>query len=307
MSGKTGKILVAGSMNMDMVVNTASLPVPGETVPGEKFFMNAGGKGANQAVAAARLGGEVLFLATTGNDPFGKQMLSHLKKERININYVRTIPGKATGVAMITVNSRGENMIVVVPGANASLSPADVNDILHELDDISIILMQLETPLKTVEYLASLGKLKSKTVILNPAPAMSLPAGLWQDISVLTPNRQEAALLSGIPVRDIDSAVRAARFLLMKGPQAVVITLGNQGALLCNARETEHIPVPQVPVVDTTAAGDTFNGALAAALAEGKPLKEAVSFANNAAALTVQKPGAQPSIPKRKDIYNMQE
>jgi len=307
MSNKSKKILVAGSTNTDMVINTATFPAPGETVIGDSFLMNAGGKGANQAVAAARLGGSVIFVGRTGNDIFGEQMLANLKKEKINIKHVKTDPDQPSGIALITVNKAGENTIVVAQGANARLSPKDINDTLHELDDTKIILMQLETPLETVEYLASLGKLKEKTVILNPAPARPLPDTLLQNISVITPNKSEAEYLTGLKIANTDTMGRAADVLLNKGVGAVIITLGEEGAFLCAGKEKQKLPAPKVNVVDTTAAGDTFNGALAVILAEGKPLKEAVLFANKAAALSVQKAGAQKSIPYRKELETLKK
>ena len=304
MGHPANKILVAGSTNMDMVVSTAGFPAPGETVIGEGFFMNFGGKGANQAVAAARLGGDVIFLAKTGHDLFGKQMAENLKNENINIDHVRSDPGEASGVALITVDRKGENTIVVAPGANATLKPGDVNDLMHEIDEIGVILMQLETPLDTVAYLAELGKMKNKTVILNPAPAQKLPASLLKNITVITPNQTEAQLLTGIAVHDEKTAFEAAKALREKGPETVIITLGSKGAFYSTGTETGHIPAPAANVVDTTAAGDTFNGALAVMLAEGKTLTEAVAFANLAAARSTEKAGAQRSIPYRKDIMN---
>ncbi len=307
MSVKTNKILVAGSTNIDMVVNTAKFPAPGETVLGKTFLMNAGGKGANQAVAAARLGGDVIFLGKTGKDIFGEQMSLNLKKEKINIKYLKTEAEQPSGIALITVNKAGENTIVVAPGANATLSPGDIHNVLHELDNTKIILMQLETPLETVKYLASAGKLKEKIIILNPAPAQPLPDSLLRNISVITPNKREAEYLTGLKVNNSESMERAADILLNKGVEAVIITLGDEGAFLYAGKEKQKIPAPKVKAVDTTAAGDTFNGALAVMLAEGKTLKEAVIFANKAAALSVRKAGAQRSIPYRKDIEKIDE
>lgn len=301
---KTTKILVAGSTNMDMVVNTPTFPAPGETVIGKRFFMNAGGKGANQAVAAARLGGDVLFLAKTGNDIFGKQMMTNLKNEKIKTDFILTDPEQPSGIALITVNDKGENHIVVAPGANANLSPEDAGKIVVELNASGVILMQLETPVETIGHIAEMGWKKDKTVILNPAPARALPADLWKHITILTPNKNEAEFLSGIQITDLDTAEKSARLLMKKGPSVIVITLGSEGALLFDGSITKHIPVPRVKVVDSTAAGDTFNGALAVTLAEGKSLEDAVFFANHAAALSVQKAGAQQSVPTRNEVTN---
>ncbi len=296
------KILVAGSTNMDMVINTAAFPAPGETIVGQRFFMNFGGKGANQAVASARLGGHVIFAARTGSDIFGEQMRTNLKNENIDLRFLKTDPDEPSGIALITVNADGENTIVISPGANARLSPEDIDRLIPELMEIKVILMQLETPMETVKHLASLGNVQGKTVILNPAPAKPLENDLLKNLTIITPNETEAELLTGITIHGPDTAFKAAKALKAKGPEAVIITLGSHGAILYSDNEKAHIPALRAKAVDTTAAGDTFNGALAVMLAEGRSLKEAVVFANSAAALSVQKEGAQQSIPYRQDI-----
>ncbi|MDR3711917.1 MAG: ribokinase [Puia sp.] len=294
-------ILVAGSSNTDMVVKTSVLPRPGQTVLGGQFFMNAGGKGANQAVAAARLGGAVVFVAKTGADIFGSQAIEQFKKEDIDCRYIFCDPAVASGVALITVDAAGENCIVVAPGANDRLGAADVLLAREAVLQADIVLVQLEIPLETVDALVELAVAAGKRVILNPAPARVLPDRLLKRISLITPNEKEAELLTGIPVVDADTALLAAKALSVKGIGTVIITLGKKGALVWDGRTSAVLPAPKVEAVDTTAAGDVFNGALAVALAEGRELTDAVGFANHAAALSVTKLGAQASAPGREE------
>jgi ribokinase len=301
--GKIGpSILVAGSSNTDMVVKTAYLPGPGQTVLGGTFFMNPGGKGANQAVAAARLGGRVSFVGRVGNDVFGAQAVAQLEKEGIDCRHIRTDPSAASGVALITVDQRGENSIVVAPGANALLSVADILVAQEAIQQSDIILMQLEIPLETVECLAQFAAERNKRVILNPAPARDLPNSLLKQLAIITPNETEAELLTGIPVRDPATALQAARILAARGVPIIIITLGSNGALIWDGKTSTHLQPPPVESVDTTAAGDIFNGALAVALGEGMNLTEAVAFANRAAALSVTRLGAQTSAPRRNEV-----
>ncbi len=294
------KIFVAGSSNTDMVIKSKKFPKPGETILGGRFLMNPGGKGANQAVAAARLGGMVTFVGKIGNDIFGKQAVRLMEDEGINVENVVTDQEKPSGVAMITVDEKGENSIVVASGSNGTLNAADVEKAQEEVDKAAIILMQLEIPLDTVEYIARIGAEKNKTVILNPAPATDLSDSLLRNVSILTPNETEAELLTGVKVIDEESAAEAARQLRAKGVDTVIITLGSEGAFIYNDELAVRIPAPKVTAVDTTAAGDTFNGALAVALSEGLKLDTAVAFANKAASISVTQMGAQSSIPSRK-------
>lgn len=294
------KIFVAGSSNTDMVIKSKKFPKPGETILGGRFLMNPGGKGANQAVAAARLGGMVTFVGKIGNDIFGKQAVRLMEDEGINVENVVTDQEMPSGVAMITVDEKGENSIVVASGSNGTLNAADVEKAQEEVDKAAIILMQLEIPLDTVEYIARIGAEKNKTVILNPAPAADLSDSLLRNVSILTPNETEAELLTGVKVIDEKSAAEAARQLRAKGVDTVIITLGSEGAFIYNDDLAVMIPAPKVTAVDTTAAGDTFNGALAVALSEGQKLDTAVAFANKAASITVRQMGAQSSIPSRK-------
>ena len=296
------KILIIGSSNTDMVAKTTHLPVPGETVLGGDFIMAPGGKGANQAVAAARLGGDITFIAKLGNDIFGKQAVNQYKQENIDTKYIVTDPAHPSGIALITVDANGENCIVVASGANAHLKPDDIRPAEKELGNSSCILMQLEIPLETVQYVTRKAVEKNIPVILNPAPAQPLPDHLLQHIHILTPNQKEAEMLTGIPIIDKPSAEAAAYALAAKGVKTIIITLGKSGALILDQGRIEWVPAPEVTAVDTTAAGDVFCGSLAVALSEKKPIKDSVSFACAAAALSVTKLGAQTSAPTRQEV-----
>ncbi len=302
MNGK--KILIVGSSNTDMVIKTHNFPAPGETILGGRFLMNAGGKGANQAVAAARLGGMVTFVGKIGDDIFGKQAVQQLEDEGINVDFVAVDPENPSGVALITVDKKGENSIVVAPGSNGTLSSADFDKAIAELDDSEFVLMQLEIPIPTVEHIARMAAKKQKKVVLNPAPAAVLTDELLQNLYIITPNETEAELLTGIKVTDEQSALKAALVLNEKGVELVIITMGSAGAFLLSNGKSEIISAPKVEAVDTTAAGDTFNGALVVALSEGKTIQESIAFANKAAAISVTRIGAQSSVPCRKEILN---
>jgi ribokinase len=296
------KILVIGSSNTDMVIKTEKLPAPGETILGGTFLMNPGGKGANQAVAAARLGGKVTFIAKRGNDLFGNQMTGLLKKEGIETKYIVKDPDLPSGIALITVDSEGENNIVVAPGSNSSLVAEDIPAELLSSAKFKILLLQLEVPLMTVEYAALTASEYGIKVILNPAPATKLHDYLLRHIWLITPDETEAEIITGIKVKDESSADNAARYFQKKGVKNVIITMGAAGAFVKTDSFTEMIPGIKVNAIDTTAAGDVFNGALAVAIAEGKELKKAVQFANKAAAISVTRLGAQASAPYRNEI-----
>jgi ribokinase len=295
-------ILVVGSSNTDMVINSAHLPAPGETIIGSAFFMNPGGKGANQAVAAARLGGHVTFICKTGNDIFGRQAAAIFENEGIDISYMVEDPENPSGVALITVDDNGENTIVVALGSNGTLSRADIELSKNVIENASVVLMQLEIPLDTVQYVAATAREKNVRVLLNPAPACELPPGLMKNISIITPNEKEAEMLTGIPVNNIDTAKEAAKSLSSKGIDTVIITLGTKGALVYHDSKFEHVHSVEVKAVDTTAAGDVFCGALAVSLNEGKEIIEATAFACKAAAISVTRKGAQSSAPFRKEL-----
>ena len=300
MNGK--KILIVGSSNTDMVIKTLNFPAPGETILGGRFLMNAGGKGANQAVAAARLGGIVTFVGKIGDDIFGKQAVQQLEDEGINVDFVAVDPENPSGVALITVDRNGENSIVVAPGSNGTLSAADFDKATAMLDESEFVLMQLEIPIPTVEHIASIAATKQKKVVLNPAPAAKLSDELLKNLYMITPNETEAELLTGIKVTDEQSALKSATFLHEKGIEIVIITMGSAGAFLLANGKSEIISAPKVEAVDTTAAGDTFNGALVVALSEGQTIQESIAFANKAAAISVTRIGAQSSVPFRKEI-----
>ena len=301
---KNINVLIVGSANTDMVVRTDHLPRPGETVLGGAFMMNQGGKGANQAVAAARLGADVGFICKTGNDMFGIANRQQFAKEGIDTRFVFVDEENPSGIALISVDQRAENTIVVASGANANLLPVDIARAETVFDECDIILVQLETPMATVEYVVAEGAKRGKRVVLNPAPAAPLSKGLLKNLYLITPNETEASLISGIPVSGEEGALAAAHKIREMGVQNVIVTLGSHGALICNDRFEEVIPAYRVEAVDTTAAGDVFNAAVVVALSEGKDLYEAVRFANRASALSVTRMGAQPSAPYRSEVYS---
>ena len=298
-------IIVIGSSNTDMVIKSAHLPAPGETILGGEFFMNPGGKGANQAVAAAKLGGEVVFVAKVGDDIFGQEAVQGFKNEGINTDFIGVDPLNPSGVATIMVDDQGENCIAVASGANGTLSPADIDNALAQIDAADVLLMQLETPIPTIDYAASAGSEKWKTIILNPAPAQALSDDLLAKLDVITPNEIEAEILTGIKVENAGDAEKAARALRRKGVGTVIITLGSQGAFVVADSFTGMVPVRKVNAVDTTAAGDTFNGALAVGMANGLPIEAAVEFANKAASVSVTRLGAQASAPRLEELEGL--
>jgi len=296
------RILVAGSSNTDMVIKTDKFPEPGETVLGGTFFMNPGGKGANQAVAAARLGGKVTFITKIGNDLFGNQTVGVLKKEGIDTRNIVKDENFPSGVALITVNSMGENNIVVAPGSNSNLVAEDIDSNLLSSGKFGILLLQLEIPIMTVEYIALTAAEHGIKVMLNPAPAQKLHDYLLRHIWLITPDENEAGILTGIKVTNEMTAEKAANELQRRGVKNVIITLGSRGAFVKSEAFTGIVPGIAVEAVDTTAAGDVFNGALAVAFSEGKKIKDAVIFANKAAAISVTRLGAQASVPYRKEL-----
>lgn len=300
-----GPIVVVGSSNTDMVIRARRLPLLGETVLGHQFVMVPGGKGANQAVAAARLGGRVQFVGRFGRDIFGEGAIAHLKDEGVGTDYTAYDEGMPSGIALIVVDERGENSIVVAPGANGRLSVADVERAGPAIGEANLVLAQLEVPLEAVRRAMEMAQEAGATIILDPAPAQDLETSFLEKVDIITPNEIEAAVLTGVAVTDLAGAEAAAKALLARGPETVIITLGERGALLVTAEGSELIPGYPVRVVDTTAAGDAFSGGLALALAEGFGLREAVSFANAAGALTVTKLGAQPSLPTREEVIGL--
>lgn len=298
------KIVVIGSSNTDLVVNTDRAPEGGETVLGNGFAVNHGGKGANQAIAVSRIGGTVSFISKVGNDTFGSQMRRHYEDEGMDVSYVLVDALAPSGVALIIVDGKAENRIVVAPGANGNLTEEDIDKAGLAVEKSEFVLLQLEIPMTTVEYAVRMAASLGKKVIVNPAPACPLSEELLRDVYLITPNETEAGILTGITIVDNDSAIKAAEALFRLGVQNVVITLGEKGALVYNAEVSMFVPAYQVKAVDTTAAGDVFNGALAVALSEGRTLPDAARFACAASAISVTRMGAQNSVPSRDELDN---
>lgn len=295
------KILVIGSSNTDMTIKGERLPLPGETVLGGAFEMGPGGKGANQAVAAKRLGGDVTFVCKVGRDLFGDNAVSLYDKEGIDTSHILR-SDKPSGTALILVDAKAENSIAVAPGANGDITVEDIEGIRTVIEESDYVILQLEIPVPAVMKAVEIAHKAGKYVILNPAPACSLPEEIFRNISLITPNQTEIALMTGCRVEDEVSLRQAVARIREMGVKDVVVTLGSKGSLVCTGEEFIQVPSKKVKAVDTTAAGDTFCGGLAVALSEGKSLAEAAAFATSASALTVQKMGAQNSIPFRKDL-----
>jgi ribokinase len=295
-------VVVVGSSNTDMILRLARIPGPGETLLGGQFATAAGGKGANQAVAARRAGGRVAFVARLGRDSMGDEALAGFRREGVDVSRVVRDRSRPSGVALIFVGADGENSIGVAGGANQRLTPGDVAAARTTIARSRVLLLQLETPLASVAAAARIARKSKVTVILNPAPAQALPRALLRNVSLLTPNEHEASLLTGVRVTGAASAAKAARILISRGVGTVIVTLGAQGALVATRAGSRFVPGFSVRAVDSTAAGDVFNGALAVSLAEDAALHDAVRFAHAAAAISVTRPGAQPSIPTRREI-----
>ena len=302
MSNSSTAIWVIGSINTDMVVKAGKLPSPGETVLGGEFLMNPGGKGANQAVAAARLGSAVAMVACVGRDGFGDEAIAGLKDELADCSHVYRDDSRASGVALISVDEKGENHIVVAPGANSSLSLQHIEQSFNHIPDNSLIMLQLEIPLNTVCHVLTLARQKNCKIILDPAPARELPDTVFQDLFLITPNQSEAAMLTGIDIENSNAAKTAAEQLLEMGANNVALTLGEQGVILASPRGIKVIAAPAVSALDSTAAGDCFNGALATALVRGATLNEAIEFACHAASIAVTRLGAQNAMPREQEL-----
>ncbi|RWR03404.1 ribokinase [[Pantoea] beijingensis] len=299
---KTGKLAVLGSINADHILNLAHFPRPGETVIGKHYQVAFGGKGANQAVAAGRSGAEIAFIACVGQDDIGERICQQLVEDKVDTASIDAVAETATGVALIFVNAEGENTIGIHAGANAFLTPERVMRYQQTIAGASALLMQLESPLESVLAAANIAHQHQTKVILNPAPATKLDDTLLSLVDIITPNETEAEILTGIHIDTDEDAARAATALHEKGIGTVLITLGSRGVWLSMEGNGKRIPGFKVEAVDTIAAGDTFNGALITALLEQQPIEKAVRFAHAAAAIAVTRPGAQPSVPWRKEI-----
>jgi ribokinase len=299
---KSPQIVVVGSSNIDMVVQVPRIPAPGETVLGGQFVMVPGGKGANQAVAAARLGAQVTFVARLGQDAFAEASLQNFAAAGIDPSFIVRDAETASGVALIFVDAGGENAIAVAPGANARLAPEDVDRAEEAIARADVLLLQLEVPIPTVAHAIALARRHGRRVVLNPAPAQAVPEGLLAHVDILTPNETEAAMLLGDSAAGLAGIAPTAEALLAQGVGTVVVTLGKEGAFVVERSGSYHVPGRYVIAVDTTAAGDTFSAALAVAWAEGRELRAAVEWATAAAALSVTRRGAQPSLPTRAEV-----
>ncbi len=291
------KIVVIGSTNTDLIIKVPHLPNPGETVLGGEFLTVQGGKGANQAVAAARAGGKVSFISCVGNDQFGIKSIENLKNQDIDVSAVKMINNKASGVAMINISKTGENSISVAPGSNSLLFPEDIERNTDIIKNADILLLQLEIPIETVRMAIRIAKAYNIPVILNPAPAQQLDEEILQNTDIITPNEQEAAHIAGFSVTDNEGYAALLNALRAIGVKTIVMTIGEKGVIYTENQSQTHLAGHKVNAIDTTGAGDTFNGYLAVSLAKGMSLKSAVALANQAAAISVTRLGAQPSIP----------
>lgn len=299
-----GKIVVIGSLNMDLVGCAPRIPVVGETIVGSKYFTEPGGKGANQAYAAAVLGGRVAMLGRVGSDGFGREMRANLEKAGCDVSGLLTIEGATSGIALIFVADTGQNSIIIVPGANDLYSPTDVDAGQEYLKGAALVLLQLENPLPTVLAAARAGRRAGARVILDPAPARPVPEELFELCDIITPNETEAAILAGLPPGGLnpEQAVAIARKLQGRKAKTVIVKLGEQGCMIVEGEKTQLVRAPKVKAVDTTAAGDVFNAGLAVALSEGLNLAAACAFANRSASLSVTKLGTQIATPSRADV-----
>lgn len=294
-------ICVIGSLNMDLVVNVDTMPKPGQTIIGSNFKEVPGGKGANQAVAMARLNGNVSMIGKGGEDGFGQTLINSLKNDKVDTTYIQTSKG-ATGVALITVDKNAQNSIVVSPGANFEVKEDDIDNNIEAIKNSDIVVLQLETPLNTIKYALNKAKELNKYTILNPAPAVKLDDEIIKNVDLLTPNETELEILSEMKIENEDDISKATNKMIEKGVKELIVTLGSKGSLYINKEKSFFKSAYKVDAIDTTAAGDSFTGALAVALSNNKSIDEAMDFASKVGALSVMKEGAQSSLPTLKDV-----
>lgn len=296
-------ICVIGSLNMDLVVNVDTMPKPGQTIIGSSFKEVPGGKGANQAVAMARLNGNVSMIGKVGEDGFGQTLINSLKNDKVDTTYIQTSKG-ATGVALITVDKNAQNSIVVSPGANFEVKEDDIDNNIEAIKNSDIVVLQLETPLNTIKYALNKAKELNKYTILNPAPAVKLDDEIIKNVDLLTPNETELEIISGVSIETEEDIQKAAQIMIEKGVKELIVTLGSKGSLYINKEKSMFKKAYKVEAVDTTAAGDSYTGALAVALSQDKNIEDAMDFASKVGALSVLKEGAQSSLPTLEDVKN---
>ena len=296
-------ICVIGSLNMDLVVNVDKMPKPGQTIIGSNFKEVPGGKGANQAVAMARLNGNVSMIGKVGEDGFGQTLINSLKNDKVDTTYIKTTKG-ATGVALITVDKNAQNSIVVSPGANFEVKEEDIDNNIEAIKNSDIVVLQLETPLNTIKYALKKSKELNKYTILNPAPALKLDDEIIKNVDLLTPNETELEIISGVNIETEEDIQKAAQIMIEKGVKELIVTLGSKGSLYINKEKSIFKKAYKVEAVDTTAAGDSYTAALAVALSKDKNIEEAMDFASKVGALSVLKEGAQSSLPTLEDVEN---
>lgn len=296
-------ICVIGSLNMDLVVNVDTMPKPGQTIIGSNFKEVPGGKGANQAVAMARLNGNVSMIGKVGEDGFGQTLINSLKNDKVDTTYIQTAKG-ATGVALITVDKNAQNSIVVSLGANFEVKEDDIDNNIEAIKNSDIVVLQLETPLNTIKYALNKAKELNKYTILNPAPAVKLDDEIIKNVDLLTPNETELEIISGVSIETEEDIQKAAQIMIEKGVKELIVTLGSKGSLYINKEKSMFKKAYKVEAVDTTAAGDSYTGALAVALSQDKNIEDAMDFASKVGALSVLKEGAQSSLPTLEDVKN---
>lgn len=296
-------ICVIGSLNMDLVVNVDTMPKPGQTIIGSNFKEVPGGKGANQAVAMARLNGNVSMIGKVGEDGFGQTLINSLKNDKVDTTYIQTAKG-ATGVALITVDKNAQNSIVVSPGSNFEVKEDDIDNNIEAIKNSDIVVLQLETPLNTIKYALNKAKELNKYTILNPAPAVKLDDEIIKNVDLLTPNETELEIISGVSIETEEDIQKAAQIMIEKGVKELIVTLGSKGSLYINKEKSMFKKAYKVEAVDTTAAGDSYTGALAVALSQDKNIEDAMDFASKVGALSVLKEGAQSSLPTLEDVKN---